>query len=408
MAQLEGIHIQNFRSLRDVKVGRTMATREDQPLPKMLVLIGPNGSGKSSFLDALGFLGDCLSTDVEEACNRPHRAGFDRLRTRGVKEAVVFELYYRETPDARPISYELHIDVDRERRPFVKKERLRQRNDNQTWGAPLSYLQLSGGKGYAWTGKQDPKTGRNLRQPVKLDDPRKLGIVSLGNLSQHPNIVRFRRFLEGWYLSYFQPGAARELQITGAQKHLDRYGRNLGNYLQFVRAHHGRNHFQTVLRRVGEGIPGVEKVSHRDSHDGRLLIEFNERGYHDPFFQSEMSDGTLKFLAYMLLLEDPDPAPLIGIEEPENGLHHKLLGPLAEAMRRHVLNRGPQLFVTTHSPYFVDAMKPEEVWTIDKNAQGASEFRSAARDEVVAQMFKQGLPLGSLWFSGHFQHGNPP
>lgn len=407
MPQLEGIRIQNYRALRDVKVGRTFATRGHPPLPKMVAIVGPNGSGKSTFLDALGFIGDCLTGSVEEACDREHRGGFERLRTRGTDEPIVFDLYYRETANSKPISYELHISLDADHRPYVAYERLRQRNENQTWGWPLSYLQLEDGRGYAWTGKQDPKTKQNTKQQVRLDDPRKLGIVSLGNLSQHPNIVRFRRFLEGWYLSYFEPARARELPMSGAQKHLNRSGANLANYLQFMERQLGNPEFNKLLGKVAKGIPGIEKIHAKESDDKRLLIRFDERGYEDPFYQGDMSDGTLKYLAYLLLLEDPDPAPVIGIEEPENGLHHKLLGPLAQAMRTYAEGGGPQLFVTTHSPYFVDAITPSEAWTIEKGSDGASVMRCAADEPVVRAMFEEGLPLGGMWFSGHFGHGNP-
>ena len=407
MPQLEGIRIENFRALQKVQMGRTIGTRDHAPLPKMVALIGPNGSGKSSFLDALGFLGDCLTRSVEEACDMEHRGGYERMRTSGQTKPIVFDLYYRESASAKPISYELHIGLDQKRRPSVAYERLRQRNENQAWGQPLSYLELEHGKGFAWIGKKDKATKKNVKEPVDLDDPRKLGIVSLGNLSQHPNIVRFRRFLEGWYLSYFEPSKARSLPAAGAQKHLNRTGENLANYLQFMERQLGNTEFNKLLAEVARAIPGVQKIHSKPSDDKRLLIQFNERGYKDVFYQSDMSDGTLKFLAYLLLLEDPEPSPLIGIEEPENGLHHKLLGPLAQTMRTYAQGRGPQVFVTTHSPYFVDALTPAEVWTIDKGEDGFSEIRCAADNPVVESMFQEGLPLGGLWFSGHFGHGSP-
>jgi predicted ATPase len=407
MPQLEGIRIKNYRALHDVRLGRTIDTRKHDPLPKMVALVGPNGAGKSSFLDALGFLGDCLTGSVEEACDREHRGGFERMRTSGESGPIVFDLYYREDAQAKPISYELHIALDSEHRPAVEYERLRQRNENQEWGQPLSYLELKHGKGFAWTGQKDKKTNKNLKERVQLDDARRLGIVSLGNLSQHPNIVNFRRFLEGWYLSYFEPSKARSLPMAGAQKHLNRAGENLANYLQFMERHLGSGGFNELLAKVAKGIPGIGKIHSKLSDDKRLLIQFNERGYEDVFYQADMSDGTLKFLAYLLLLEDPEPAPVIGIEEPENGLHHRLLSPLAASMRSYAEKGGPQLFVTTHSPYFVDALTPAEVWTIDKNDDGFSEIRCAADEEVVRAMFDEGLPLGGLWFSGHFGHGNP-
>jgi predicted ATPase len=121
-----------------------------------------------------------------------------------------------------------------------------------------------------------------------------------------------------------------------------------------------------------------------------------------------MSDGSLKLLAYLLLMEDPDPAPLIGIEEPENGLHHQLLAILAQELQAFALReRGPQILVTTHSPYFVDALTPDEVWILDKGADGYSTVTRASDIRGVQDLYAEGVPTGSLWYSNHFGIGNP-
>jgi predicted ATPase len=400
MAQLAGIRIQNYRALKDVSFGPTFERRENVELPRLIAMIGPNGCGKSSVMDAFGFIGDCLRSGVEGACDKNNRGGFERLRTQGQEGPLKFDLYYRESPADRPISYSLHINIDSKHRPYVAKERLRQRRPGQTRGWPFSYLDLNDGKGSTWAGAENKKT------PVELEDDQHLGITSLGNLKEHPRIVALRKFLEGWYLSYFVPDQARSLPTSGAQKHLNRTGENLANYLQHIERQH-KDRFDDVLKKVAKSIPGVRDIKHSVSQDKRLLIQFNDQGYKDPFYQQDMSDGTLKMLAYLLLLEDPEPAPLIGIEEPENGLHHKLLQPLAQAMRKHAQAGGSQIFVTTHSPFFVDALTPEEVWVLQKNDKGFSTSSRAADELVVQSMYSDGIPLGNLWYSDHFGKGNP-
>ena len=407
MAQLEGITVRNYRALRDVTLGRTFEQRESAPLPKMLAVVGPNGSGKSTLMDAMGFLGDCLRMGVEEACDQPHRGGFEKLRTRGSNEPIEFEVYYRESPTSRPISYTLKVDLDdKAKRPRVAYERLRQRRKGQRVGYPFSFLEVENGQGFAWAGEETDDAEGDEKIEVRLEDSTKLGITTLGNLKAHPRIVAFQKFLEGWYLSYFTPDLARTIPIVGAQKHLNRRGDNLANYLMHIEREEPER-FQDALRTVASKIPGIRGITSLRSPDNRLLIQFNEQGYQDPFFQQDMSDGTLKMLAYMLLFEDPDPAPLVGIEEPENGLHHQLLQPLAQQMKHLSEGKGPQVFVTTHSPYFVDALTPEQVWVIAKNQSGQSELKRAADTPTVRQLFDEGILLGSLWFSNHFGRGNP-
>lgn len=263
-------------------------------------------------------------------------------------------------------------------------------------------MEVTDAKGFAWAGEATDREEGSKKIDITLKDPRRLGITTLGNLAEHPRIVLFRQFLEGWYLSYFVPELARGLPVAGAQKHLNRTGENLANYVQFMERQHSRK-FSEVLQRISKKIPGIEKITAKKADDGRLLLQFNERGYVDPLYALDMSDGTLKMFAYLLLLEDPEPAPLIGIEEPENGLHHQLLEPLAEEMKRYAsMGGGPQIILTTHSPYLVDALKPEDVWILEKDAKGFSSLVRAADIPSVKELYAEGIPLGSLWYSNHF------
>jgi predicted ATPase len=241
MARIEGIRIQNYRSLKNVTLGKTFENQQSDPLPPLVAVIGPNGSGKSALMDVFGFISDCLAFGVEDACDKSHRGGFERIRTKGQIEPIRFEIYYREEAKARPISYSLHIDSENQTgRPYVAYERLRQRRKGQTVGWPYSFLEVTNGVGFAWAGEATANIEGSKKVDVKLRDTRKLGITTLGNLAEHPRIAAFRQFLEGWYLSYFIPDLARGLPVAGAQKHLNRTGENLANYVQFMERQYSR------------------------------------------------------------------------------------------------------------------------------------------------------------------------
>ena len=234
-----------------------------------------------------------------------------------------------------------------------------------------------------------------------MEDQRKLGIATLGALKQYPRISAFRRFIEGWYLSFFTPDAARSLPLAGPQSRLNIHGDNLGNVVQFMEREYPQR-FQTILKRIAEKIPGIDHIDTEKTNDGRLLLRFNDKGFQDPFYAQQVSDGTLKVFAYLLLLEDPSPPPFLCIEEPENGLYHKLLETLANEFREHARTRsGSQVFVTTHQPYFVNALEPQEVWILKKGEDGFSTIRRASDDPVVNNMVEEGLPLGGLWYSDY-------
>lgn len=453
MAILEGFRVRNYGVLRDVTLGR-LWNQDQESLTPMTAVIGKNGVGKSILFDAFGFLADALKSDVETACDVRGRGGFEKIRSQGATGPIGFDVYYREHAEAQPISYQIAIDVDKTGRPCVLLEHLKEEQNGKKHDPPFSFLMLVNGSGMAWKGDQEGyqlediqailkpiKTVKNEKteaqegseiskeikdsdrqssldlqvalesikaeessktEVIELDAPRKLGIATLGALKQHPRISAFRRFIEGWYLSYFTPDAARSLPLAGPQEHLNLHGDNLSNVVQFIEREHPQ-HFQTILKKIADKIPGINQIDTEKTSDGRLLLRFNDKGFQDPFYAQQMSDGTLKVFAYLLLLEDPTPPPFICIEEPENGLYHKLLETLADEFREHAIRdkEGSQVFVTTHQPYFVNALEPKEVWILEKGEDGFSKIHRASENPLVNGLVEEGLPLGGLWYSDY-------
>ena len=81
----------------------------------------------------------------------------------------------------------------------------------------------------------------------------------------------------------------------------------------------------------------------------------------------------------------------------------RFIATLAHELRSHATGRkgAPQIFVTTHQPYFVDALSPKEVWILEKNSNGFSNIRRASDIELVRNLVNEGLPLGGLWYSDY-------
>lgn len=406
MALIEGFRVRNYRALRDITLGKLSADQKGDPLTPFTVVIGKNGVGKSTLFDAFGFVADCMNTDVETACDAKLRGGFERMRSLGVDGPIRFDIYYREAPGERPITYELAINVDPGGRPFVESEVLKQRRKGQKHGRPYPFLRLQQGAGKVWAGEEaveeESSEEDRAQEDVELTDLRQLGIATLGTLKEHPRIKRFRDFLKGWYLSYFHPDAARTIQPAGTQRHLNINGDNLGNVVQYMEREY-KARFQSILDRISSKIPGIQSIKTDVTLDKRLLLQFNDGAFSDPFYASQMSDGTLKIFAYLLLMEDPDPPPFICIEEPENGLYHRLLDSLASELRSHATGKknAPQVFVTTHQPYFVDALSPHEVWILEKGGDGFATVHRASDIELVRNLVAEGLPLGGLWYSDY-------
>ncbi len=408
MALIEGFRIQNYRSLHDIAMGRIGTDkdlRKAEELTPLTVVIGKNGVGKSSIFDALGFLADCMETDLETAFNSRNRGGYDKLVSAGADQPIAITIYYRESKNDRPITYEVSIGKEQKSEiPIVISERLRQRaKSSGGQGRPRSFLHLERGTGTVYVGDDALEGDEASKRNVQFD-PHRLAIVSLAEqFKENPRIAQFKKFIQSWYLSYFTPDSARKIPQAGVHKHLNLHGDNIGNVVQYME----RNHpviFKRILSEISQKIPGIGTIEpYRDPITNNLYLLFKDRGFAKPFTQQQMSDGTLKMFSYLLLLNDPEPAPFICIEEPENGLYHKLLETLAREFREHATGKkgASQIFITTHQPYFVDALEPNEVWILEKGPDGFSTIRRASDDPIVRNMVAEGLPLGGLWYSDY-------
>lgn len=407
MGKIEGIKIHNYGPLKDIVMGKTRSDQKKDALGNMVAIIGPSGNGKSTLADAFGFIADCLEVGVEEACDINNRGGYDQLISQGTKEPISFELYYRESSNTRPITYELVIDKDQDGRPYVREERLRQRV--QRYGWPRTFLYLQEGKGYAFEGSDDDNTGQDdngnivgVPIQVSLSDYRKLGIVTLGAIKQYERIEKFLSFLKSWYLCYFSPDAARSIQNAAPTQYLNRIGSNINNVAQYL-YRENKKEFERVLKEIQSKLPGITKIEPQRFENGQMMLKFYEKGFDRAFYSQRMSDGTLKLFAYYLLLHENSPRQLVFIEEPENGLYHQYLSDLALEMKKNVgAGYSKQIFVTTHSPFFVNALEPNDVWVLCKNSNGFSELGRASEYQMVKELVEEDVPLGDLWYSRYF------
>jgi predicted ATPase len=392
MARIEMIQIKNFRVLRDVKFGSS-----DSPLEPFTVFLGPNGSGKTTLFRVFGFLSNALQGNIRNALNG--EGGFKEVRSRESTGPISIEIKYRDKPDSPRVTYNLEINEENGK-PIISKEMLMFRRGS--YGRPYKFLDFSRGEGTAIRGTGEIlEEGRTLQ---KLDSPDILAVKGLGQMADYPIIADFRRFIEGWYLSYFMPTKAREIPEAGiVAEHLSQSGDNLPLVTQYLYEQH-QDIFKDILKRLAERIPGLEDVF-ADITDGRVVLKFKDGPFKDPFVSRFVSDGTIKMFAYLVLLNDPEPPPLLCIEEPENQLHPRLLPVLAEEFRAH--SRKTQVFVTSHSPYFLNALRPEELWVLQRGTDGYTKAECAAKIQGVPEFFEQDLKLGELWFSGHLRGGNP-
>jgi predicted ATPase len=159
-----------------------------------------------------------------------------------------------------------------------------------------------------------------------------LAVNTLGQLSRHPRIIALRRFITDWYLSYLTSDNSRGVPEAGPQERLSAIGDNLPNVVQYLKEQHP-DRLMDIMSILKNRIPRLDNITTELMQDGRLLLQIKDAPFDQPILSKFASDGTLKMLAYLLVLYDPDPPQLIGIEEPENQLHPRLLPLLTEECR---------------------------------------------------------------------------
>jgi predicted ATPase len=386
--RIEYLRVQNFRALQNLEL---------KNIKPLTVFLGPNGSGKSTVFDVFAFLSECFSVGLRKAWDK--RGRFKELRTRGCEGPIEFELKYREKKDSPVITYILKIDED-SKGPYVASERLLWRRGST--GQPFAFLEFERGVGKVITGNAPDISDAKMDE--SLDSPEMLAVNTLGQLSKNPRVIALRRFITGWYLSYLTADQTRGIPEAGAQERLSATGDNLPNVVQYLKEQHERM-LNEILSRLSKRVPRLEKVDADIMQDGRLLLQIKDAPFDRPILSKFASDGTLKLLAYLIVLYDPNPPQLIGIEEPENQLHPRLLNELSEECRS--ASENSQLMVTTHSPFFVNGLKPEEVWVLYRDENGFTQAKCASDMKGINEFVQEGALLGNLWVEGHFEVGDP-
>ncbi len=390
-ARVEYLRVENYRALRRV---------EFRDITPLTVLLGPNGSGKSTVFDVFNFLSECFQYGLRHAWDRRGRA--KELRTRGQDGPVVIELKYREAPEQPLITYHLAID-EGPKGPFVAKEWLEWRRESH--GRPFRFLDYQNGQGGAVSGEiPDANDEKVERVEKSLRSADLIAVNTLGQLAEHPRVAALREFVTDWYVSYLSIDDTRQQPEAGPQERLSKTGDNLPNVIQYLKERYPAQ-LEDIFKVLRRRVPRLESVLADPMPDGRLLLQIKDAPFDRPVMSRFASDGTLKLLAYLTVLYSPSPPQLVGIEEPENFLHPRLLPELSEECRAAA--ERSQLLVTTHSPFFINALQLDEVRALYRDEDGFTQSVRVSDIPGIPEFVQAGASLGHLWLEGHLGVGDP-
>nr|WP_255527423.1 AAA family ATPase [Microcystis sp. LEGE 00066] len=373
-------------------------------IPPFCVIIGANGTGKSTLFDIFGFLRDALKNNIRQALQI--RGGYREIITRGQEqEDIEIELQFRMKilDTERLVTYQIIIGQNNNR-PVIKREILRYKRGEH--GKPFHFLDFQLGQGYAITNEEDfSKPDKELdREEQQLESNDILAIKGLGQFQRFKAATAFRSLIENWHVSDFHISEARGSKEISYAEHLSTTGDNIATVAQYIYQQYPEI-FQQILEKMKQRVPGISSVEAKETEDGRLILRFQDQAFKDPFIDRYVSDGTMKMFAYLILLFDPNPHPLLCVEEPENQLYPTLLKELAEEFA-HYSDQGGQVFVSSHSPDFINAVPLASIFWLIKY-QGITQIHRAADNEILKNLVAEGDLPGYLWNQGWFKGVEP-
>jgi predicted ATPase len=358
--KLERIKIEGYRSLKSV---------EWKPEP-LNVLIGANATGKSNFLQALELLPAAAEGTLEQTIL--DRGGMAPLMWDGVASKICLSSSFKLG------SYTLTLS----RVPKTGAFEITDERVVSPSGAEL--------------------ITRSWAELANALEPSEAMLSSRLDPNETPEARSIQQALSGWSLHHDLPtdqtAPVRRSSVTRSKNRLARTGEDLTPVLHTL-YEQSREFENAVDDAMTAAFPNdYDKLKFESSLDrGHISVAVRWRGARRQPDASELSDGTLRFLMLLAILANPDPPPLIAIDEPETGLHPRMLSIVAEYAV--MASRGSQVILSTHSPVFLDAFedtKPAVTvfeWEQDHTVMGAIEGEQLQR-------WLEDYTLGNFAFSG--------
>jgi len=376
MLKIKRIKIGGFRRLKDI----------DLPFKPLMVLIGANGVGKTSLLDAYSLMSSTASGGLNTKLSE--LGGVGNILTRGKTESISL-FVDMEMSGYRPIEYDLKLtpkNVGYE----ISHEFLTQAHDGfsepfkhiESRGDDIRYYEVGTRRLIRPNWEHNPFESSLFQVPKMFREPEELRRI-LGSVTQYHVLDVGQR------APVKLPQQMKPADLPGSD------GEDLIPFLYYLRESNN-DRYGAIEDSLRVAFPSFESLSFPPVATGMLTMTWKDRNFKKPFFMQELSEGTLRFIWLVSLLQSPNLSTVTMIDEPEVSLHPELLSLLADLMRE--ASKRTQLIVATHSDRFIKFLKPEEVVVMDSNDDG--DTTATWGDSLDLDEWLKDYSLDEIWRMG--------
>ena len=342
MNTFEHITIEGFRRLFSVSV-------DMRPLT---VMIGANGVGKTSFLETFSLLAESAKGQLQSKISE--LSGLNQMVTRDKADSVAISLSM-PVQNQEPLRYFLKL-VTKGQFYEIGQETLTQQRDPSA-DRPLKYID-SRGLDIKYFSTDDQK----LLRPNWEHNPLETSLSQVPKMYQEPESLRKKlascSFYRSWELNLAPKSPVRLPQPMRPAKLPGANGEDLVSCLYYLRETDPER-FEIVEDTLAAAFPDFERLGFPPVAAGTLAMTWKDRNFREPLYMDQLSEGTLRFLWLVTLLQSRDLSAVTLIDEPEVSLHPDLLRLLAHVMREAA--QRTQLIVATHSDRLIRFLEPKEV-----------------------------------------------
>jgi predicted ATPase len=375
MYKINRIKLSGFRRLLQI----------DLPIRPFIVMIGANGVGKTSFLDAFSLLSGSASGNLNQILSQ--FGGISSILTRGKSEELSF-LVDMTVPNFSPLEYELHLSPKGTGYSISKEVLSQERGYPQPFKhidsseSDIRYYEIDENRLVRPNWEHNPLETSLSQVPKMFRQPEELRRILATATHYHALDVGPRAMVK-------LPQPMKPALLPGAD------GEDLVPYLYYLREG-DRDRFDAILDSLRTAFPDFVELSFPPVAAGVLSMTWKDKNFTKPIYLNELSEGTLRFLWLVSLLQSPSLSTITMIDEPEVSLHPELLSLLADFMRE--ASRKTQLIVATHSDRFIRFLKPEEVVTMDIDENGCATMTWA--DTLDLDKWLAEYSLDEVWQMG--------